>query len=491
MKLQRKFAWGLVSLAVVAVTVLLGVRMLGKAARFHYLEREHLMLVSQVEARLDRVLEQGAHAGAVQRADLIGLLEKALAIANSVDSELMKPEQWLFRGLGFGRVLDLPGEDGVQVQRMIDILRADSAPQLSQATAEQLKPLMARVWDLSGQFGPLVQQASQFIQWLVLALDSLAIAALVSILLMVRRATLPPLQAAIQEAERIAAGDLAGPSLPDTGDEVGQLNAAIARMKANLAQVVGEVRQNSHGVASSLAEVSSGSNDLSSRTEQQAATLQQTVASVGEISRSAQQIGTQMREADSQAGQARTEAAAGGEAVAQVVAQMDRVLQASRRIADINGVINGISFQTNILALNAAVEAARAGEQGRGFAVVAGEVRSLATRSAEAAREIASLISDTVNQVEQGVSQVHQAGTTIGEVVHSVQRVSQLVAEVTRELSGQSGTLDQIDQAMQMLDAGMQQNAAMAEQSASAAESVRAQSDQLLHSVDRFTLPAR
>jgi len=463
--------------------------MLGKAARFHHLEREHLMLVSQVDAKLDRVLEGGVHAGAISRTDILKFLESALAIANSVDSELFKPEQWLFRALGFSRVLDLPGEDAAQLQRMIETLRQSSSPQLDQSIANQLKPQMARVWDLSGQFGPLVQEASEFIQWLVFILDGLAIAALVAILLLVRHATLPPLQAAIEEARRIAAGDLSGPSLPDTGDELGQLNAAIAQMKANLAEVVGEVRHNSHGVATSLAEVSSGSNDLSSRTEQQAATLQQTVASVGDISRSAQQIGEQMREADNQAGLARAEAAAGGDSVARVVAQMDQVLQASRRIADINGVINGISFQTNILALNAAVEAARAGEHRRGFAVVAGEVRSLATRSAAAAREIASLINDTVNQVEQGVSQVHQAGATIGGVVQSVQRVSQLVADVTRELSSQSQTLHEIDHAMQVLDAGMQQNAAMAEQSASAAESVRAQSDQLLHAVDRFKLP--
>jgi len=141
--------------------------MLGKAARFHHLEREHLMLVSQVDAKLDRVLEGGVHAGAVSRTDILKFLESALAIANSVDSELFKPEQWLFRALGFSRVLDLPGEDAVQLQRMIETLRQSSSPQLDQSIANQLKPQMARVWDLSGQFGPLVQEASEFIQRLV------------------------------------------------------------------------------------------------------------------------------------------------------------------------------------------------------------------------------------------------------------------------------------------------------------------------------------
>jgi len=489
--LRQKFTWALVALAVVACTVLLGVRLLGKAARFHYLEREHLQLVTQVDAHVDRVLEHSAKAGAVQREELLTLLGKADDIANGVDRELFKPEQWIFRALGFGQVLDLPSADALLVRRLIDSLRADPQPMLSSEMAQRIKPTMGEIMQLSGQFGPLVQEASQFIQWLVLALDTLALGAIVVSLLLIRRATLPPLQAALLEAERIAGGDLSGPSLAAGHDEVGQLNAAIGRMKASLATVVGNVRQNSHSVAASLSEVSSGANDLSLRTEQQAATLQETVASVGEINRSSQHIGQQMREADSQAGQARQDATAGGEAVARVIAQMDKVLAASRRIADINGVVNGISFQTNILALNAAVEAARAGEQGRGFAVVAGEVRNLATRSADAAREIAQLINDTVAQVESGVAQVNQADVTITEVVQSVQRVSQLVAGVTQELAVQSGSLGLIDQAMQSLDAGTQQNAAMAEQAASAAESVRAQSQQLVEAVGRFTLPSQ
>ena len=487
--LQRKFVLALVAVAVVAVTLLLGVRMLGKAARFHYLEREHLALVVQVQAAVDHALGGGA-AAPVSRDDLVRLLTQAERIAASTDQELFLPEQWAFRAMGFSPVIDLPAQDRVHLLRLLDVLRADPSPNLVAATAQRMQPDMAEVRRLSNAFGPLVQQASQFIQWLVVGLDSLAIVAIVSVVLLIRRATLPPLQAALGAAERIASGDLSGPSLAETPDEMGQLNAAIGRMKASLARVVGDVRQGAHEVASSMSEVSSGSNDLSSRTEQQAATLQQTAASLGELNRSVRQIGQQLREADTQASQAGRVAAEGGEAVARVVSQMDAVLQASRRIADINGVINGIAFRTNILALNAAVEAARAGEQGRGFAVVASEVRSLAQRSAEAAREIATLVNDTVSQVEQGAHQVQQAGQTIDEVVGSVQRVSQLVAGVTQELSAQEGGLDQLDQAMQNLDASTQQNAAMAEQSASAAESVRGQADHLVQAVGRFRLPA-
>jgi len=490
MTLQRKFALGLMAVAVLAVTLMVGVRMLGKAARFHYLEREHLALVMQVDAQVGRVLEGSQRAGEVRPAELLAALNKAADIAGSVDHELFLPEQWAFRLMGFSPVIDLPAEDLVHVRRLIEIVRSESSPVLTAATAEHMKADLAEVRRLSNAFGPLVQEASNFIQKLVLAMDLLAVAAVAAVLLMIRRATLTPLHAAVLAAERIAQGDLSGPALAHTPDEVGRLNGAIDHMKLSLAGVVSEVRQLSHVVASSMGEVSSGSSDLSARTEQQAATLQQTVASVGQVSQSVRDIGQQMRDADQQAGRAGQEAAAGGEQVSRVVQQMASVMEASRRISDIIGTIDGIAFQTNILALNAAVEAARAGEQGRGFAVVASEVRLLAQRSAAASKEIATLINDTVAQVEQGVGQVDEAGRAISQVVRSAQRVSHLVNDVTQGLTAQEGDLDRIDQAMTSLDAGTQQNAAMAEESASAAESVRGQAEQLVQTVERFRLPA-
>jgi methyl-accepting chemotaxis protein len=312
----------------------------------------------------------------------------------------------------------------------------------------------------------------------------------VAVFLLIRRATLPPLELAVGAAQRIAQGDLSGPPLPASPDEVGQLNTAIDTMKASLAGVVGEVRLRSHEVAASMSEVAVGSGDLSRRTEQQAATLQSTATQVTGVSQSVQRIGRQLQEADQQARQAGAVASDGGTAVGKVTARMEEILHASRRIADINGVINGIAFQTNILALNAAVEAARAGEHGRGFAVVASEVRALAHKSAEAAREIAALIGDTTGKVEDGAADVQAAGRTIEDVVAAVQRVAQLVNDVTGELNQQTGGLGDIDHAMSALDAGTQQNAAMAEQSAAAAASIQSQAQQLVQAVERFRLPA-
>ncbi|EHR71042.1 methyl-accepting chemotaxis protein [Burkholderiales bacterium JOSHI_001] len=488
--LRKKFNIGLVAVVVVALVLMLGVRLLSKTARFHYLEREHLALVSQMQQAMDRVREGGTQSGQVRRQPVLAMVDKARAIAGSVEAELFPPEILAFRLMGFSPVVDLPAQAYANHNRIHEVLAAETGEFLTTDVVARVEEDMAQAKDKGDRFGPLVEGATLFVRNLVLAINLVGVAVILGSFWLVRKATLGPLQQAVDAAQRMAQGDLGGPPLPATDDELGLLNRAIDEMKHSLARVVGDVRERSQSVAASMGEVVSGSGNLSSRTEQQAATLQQTAASISELSRSVRHIGQQVREADAQAGQAGQEAGEGGRAVAQVVTRMDDILSASRRIADINGVINGIAFQTNILALNAAVEAARAGEQGRGFAVVAGEVRSLAQRSAEAAREIASLINDSLVKVEQGAGEVGAAGRTIEQVVISVQRVSQLVAGVAAELSAQEDGIGQIDQAMGQLDAGTQQNAAMAEQSASAAESVRGQAQQLVQTVGRFSLPA-
>jgi methyl-accepting chemotaxis protein len=293
-----------------------------------------------------------------------------------------------------------------------------------------------------------------------------------------------PAQAAAL-AQRVAAGELDTPIALRDGDR-SSLMAQLKLMQSRLGDVVGRVRQNADSVATASAQIAQGNNDLSERTEQQASALQQTAASMEELSATVRQNADNARQANQLALGASTVAVRGGEVVGRVVDTMKGINDSSRRIADIIGVIDGIAFQTNILALNAAVEAARAGEQGRGFAVVAAEVRNLAQRSAEAAREIKGLISASVERVEQGSALVDQAGATMSEVVNSIQRVSDLMGEISAASSEQSVGVAQVGEAVSQMDQSTQQNAALVQQSAAAAESLRQQAVMLVQAVAVF-----
>ncbi|MEH3085084.1 MAG: methyl-accepting chemotaxis protein [Xylophilus ampelinus] len=286
---------------------------------------------------------------------------------------------------------------------------------------------------------------------------------------------------------RVADGDLSQPLAAARGDDASVL-ANIARMQARLTEVVAGVRSNSESVATASAQIAQGNNDLSSRTEQQASALQETAASMEQLSSTVRQNADNAQQANQLAGQASSVAVEGGEVVGQVVETMKGIHESSRRIGDIIGTIDGIAFQTNILALNAAVEAARAGEQGRGFAVVAGEVRSLAQRSAEAAKEIKALIGDSVARVEQGTALVDRAGTTMTEVVGAIRRVTDIVGEISAASAEQSQGVAQVGEAVTQMDQATQQNAALVEESAAAAGSLRTQAEQLVQSVAFFRL---
>ena len=290
-------------------------------------------------------------------------------------------------------------------------------------------------------------------------------------------------------AESVAHGDLSVQIDIKPGD-TDSMMAQLMHMRDSLVKVVSTVRRGSESVANASAEIAQGNNDLSARTEQQASALEETAASMEELNSAVKQNADNARQANQLAVNASTVAVQGGEVVGQVVETMKEINDSSRKISDIISVIDGIAFQTNILALNAAVEAARAGEQGRGFAVVASEVRSLAGRSAEAAKEIKTLINASVERVEQGTALVDKAGVTMTEVVTSIRRVTDIMGEISAASSEQSAGVSQVGEAITQMDQVTQQNAALVEQMAAAASSLKSQAGDLVQTVAVFKLSA-
>ncbi|MBC3919519.1 Tar ligand binding domain-containing protein [Undibacterium sp. CY18W] len=299
-----------------------------------------------------------------------------------------------------------------------------------------------------------------------------------------------PLKLAITQFEAIGNGDLTQQLKPSSRDEMGQLVSALENMRQSLMQTVMMVRQSSGSIAVSSEEIATGNMDLSSRTEQQAASLEETASSMEELTSTVQQNADNARQANTLASNASEVASKGGQVVGDVVHTMSSIKESSKKIVDIIGVIDGIAFQTNILALNAAVEAARAGEQGRGFAVVATEVRNLAQRSANAAKEIKELISNSVDKVEIGSRLVDDAGKTMDEIVVSIKNVADIMAEITSASAEQRDGINQVSQAITKMDEATQQNAALVEQAAAAASSMRDQASNLNHAVSIFKLDA-
>ncbi|MFZ6753215.1 methyl-accepting chemotaxis protein [Undibacterium sp. Dicai25W] len=299
-----------------------------------------------------------------------------------------------------------------------------------------------------------------------------------------------PLTEALELAETVASGDLRSQVTVEGSDEVALLLAALKNMNDSLASTVGQVRNGTETITVASQEIASGNADLSSRTESQASSLEETASSMEELTSTVRQNADNARQANQLVVSASSVAVKGGAVVGQVVSTMGSIKESSRKIVDIIGVIDGIAFQTNILALNAAVEAARAGEQGRGFAVVAAEVRNLAQRSASAAKEIKSLIGDSVDKVDQGSKLVDEAGKTMNEIVTSVQHVADIMSEITAASQEQSAGIEQVNLAITQMDEMTQQNAALVEQAAAAAESMEEQAIALGQAVSVFKVNA-
>jgi len=323
---------------------------------------------------------------------------------------------------------------------------------------------------------------------LIIGLAVAAFAFACAIAFGIARSITRPLNVAVALAQKVASGDLVTEPHVRTSDEVGVLMDALMDMNQNLNRIVGEVRSSTDSIATASKEIAAGNADLSQRTEQQASSLEETASSMEELTSTVKQNAENAMQANQLAAGASAVAVKGGAVVGQVVTTMSSINESSKKIVDIISVIDGIAFQTNILALNAAVEAARAGEQGRGFAVVASEVRTLAQRSAAAAKEIKALISDSVSKVEDGTRLVDEAGKTMDEIVTSVKRVTDIMAEITAASQEQSEGIGQVNQAVTQMDEVTQQNAALVEEAAAAAESMQEQAQALLQSVAVFQL---
>ncbi|VVD83548.1 chemotaxis protein [Pandoraea pneumonica] len=328
-----------------------------------------------------------------------------------------------------------------------------------------------------------------FAKWLLAAIGAVAAVVGIGAAWSVTRSVTRPIARAVQIAERVAQGDLTSRIDVTSRDETGQLMAALKHMNESLDQIVRRVRSGTAAIASASGELLAGNTDLSARTEEQAASLEETASSMEQLTATVKQNADNARQASQLAANASEIAGEGGRVVERAVSSMQEIAASSSKINDIIGVIDGIAFQTNILALNAAVEAARAGEQGRGFAVVAGEVRTLAQRSAAAAKEIKGLIETSVGKVEDGSSQVRDAGRSMTDIVQAVQRVTDIMGEISAASAEQSGGIEQVNTAVMQMDQVTQQNAALVEQATAAAGSLEDQARHLREAVAVFQLP--
>lgn len=374
-----------------------------------------------------------------------------------------------------------------QVEQARDLTLPEIAP-YQQKYFEALDRLIEFQGGQMDSAGQQAESVSRNTYVIMTVLASIAAVMAVLIGLFTTRSIARPLSAAVGVARRVASGDLTTHVEVKSQDETGQLLQALRDMNDSLVKTVGHVRTSTESIGVASREIAVGNADLSARTEAQASSLQQTASSMEELTETVRLNAENARQANQLVGSATEVAMNGGEVVKEVVETMGSIKDSSRKIVDIIGVIDGIAFQTNILALNAAVEAARAGEQGRGFAVVASEVRSLAQRSASAAKEIKALISDSVDKVDAGSKLVDRAGVTMNEIVTSVKHVAEIMSEISAASQEQSAGIEEVNRAITQMDDMTQRNAALVEEAAAAAESMKGQASQLAQAVSVFKM---
>lgn len=449
--------------------------------------RNLVLVTKPADVELERLLVLKAHADVLAN---LAKLKQMVANANDVNA----------RGRSLVEEMDrIEQLYGPVAMSIVDMALKDKTVDAVAKMNDECRPLLAAMSKASTEYADyaethsheLTQKASEgYANQRILMIAGCVIALAASIFagILVTRSITVPIAQAVSVAESVAAGDLTGQITATGNDEVSQLLAALGRMSQSLSHIVYQVRQSCDSIATGSAQIATGNADLSQRTEEQASALEETAATMEQLNSTVRNNADNAKQANQLAISASRVATQGGEVVGEVVKTMRGINDSSRKISDIISVIDGIAFQTNILALNAAVEAARAGEQGRGFAVVAAEVRSLAQRSADAAKAIKTLITNSVEQVEQGTSLVDKAGTTMSEVVTSIKRVSDIVAEISAASVEQSSGVSQVGEAVAQIDQATQQNAALVEQSAAAAESLKLQAQQLVQAVAIFKL---
>ena len=412
-------------------------------------------------------------------------LDKAAASeAGQAIHTKIKEAQILARSLN-DKVIELA--KGNRDAEAIEVLLKDAGP-ATMKWQEALDEAIERQKANNKKDAAMAEEVYRSARLLMLAMTGLAILLGAFIAWLVTRSITTPINRAVKVAQTVAAGDLTSHIEVNSNDETGQLLQALKEMNQSLAQIVGQVRHGTETIATASSQIAAGNQDLSARTEEQASSLEETAASMDELTSTVKQNADNACQANQLAVSASGVAVKGGSAVGQVVDTMGAINASSKKIVDIIGVIEGIAFQTNILALNAAVEAARAGEQGRGFAVVAAEVRNPAQRSAAAAKEIKTLIGDSVEKVEEGSTHVQEAVQTLDEIVDSVKRVPDIMAEIMAASQEQTQGIDQINQAITQMDQVTQQNAALVEEAAASAASLQEQASVLSQAVSVFRL---
>jgi methyl-accepting chemotaxis protein len=462
--------------------------------------------ISSVELDVTRVSLQLRHAMLMKSpSDLSATLNDIADKRKRIEATLAEFEKALFTAAGreaFAKIVPHAKEFWPIAESNIAQIQAGKKDEALATLIEKTIPARNRLLDVLAaekkRQATVLSEDLQQIEKAMLEtrLELAGLALLVAIALLgtawyVARTLRRRVEVACSVADRVRDGDLTVAVRDDARDEISPLLRALGEMQDALTRVVSTVRQNAESVAAASTQIAQGNADLSQRTEEQASSLEQTAASMEELGSTVKLNADNAKQANQLAHGASDVAVKGGEVVSQVVATMSEINSSSKRIADIIGVIDGIAFQTNILALNAAVEAARAGEQGRGFAVVAGEVRNLAQRSAEAAKEIKTLITASVERVDQGSALVDRAGTTMTEVVDSIRRVTDIMGEISAASSEQSSGVAQVGQAVVQMDQVTQQNAALVEESAAAAESLKSQAQQMVQVVAVFRLNAQ